>query len=85
VLLKSSVQNERNAFSFGWHIGYYAFVLTTASKGTGRKLDEKTKQIISIIRPRCIELFKYFKVDAEFKEPTSPQEAKQLRAYSGRV
>jgi hypothetical protein len=65
--------------SFGWHVGYYAFVVVTASKETSTKLDTQTRQVISLIQPTLVELSKYFGIDAEFKVPPSPQEARRLR------
>jgi hypothetical protein len=77
---KSGVRYKRNALSFGWHVGYYAFVLATAAKETNGGLSAETKTVISIIQPRLAELSRSFKMGIDFKAPHSSQEVRRLWA-----
>jgi ABC-type multidrug transport system fused ATPase/permease subunit len=88
---RSAAQNERNALSFGWHVGYYNFFVTIESKParagekTKAKLDARAQEVISEIQPELKALSTYFGMSTEFKAPSSPNQAKRLYINLGNL
>jgi len=76
--LNDSPQAERNAFLFGWHIGFYNFALVTAANETGTTLTQESRQLLGGLVSRVEEYIKYFGVEVYFKTPTSPSDARLL-------
>jgi hypothetical protein len=74
--LNDSTHAERNAFLFGWNIGYYNFVLVTAGKENGATLTPNSRQVLNVVASRVEEYIKYFEIVAHLKYPTSPSDAR---------
>jgi hypothetical protein len=64
-LERSAAQNERNALSFGWHVGYYSFVLVSASKETNA---EPARPLLQV----------FLRLLAAHKEPSLDAQTQQV-------
>lgn len=69
---------RRNAAEFGWHTGFYNFVLISLSKGESSDLTNEERNVLDILKDRLDNFLSFFAVVGSVKYPSSRAEARRI-------
>jgi len=79
---RDSDVRRRNAAEFGWHVGYYNFILTVlASDDESSELIDLTdeeRNVFDVLKDRLDNFLAFFAVDATVSYPNSRREARPI-------